>query len=243
MGFVSVNFESSVATVTWSRPAKANAIGVDIATELTDALGDVGRRTDVEVCVLRSASGHFCAGWDIGDIASFRGATPDAVRAVLGSGRRLLAAVRDLPQVAIAAVTGAALGFGMSLLGRCDVVVSATDASFGYPEVTRGVVPVLVAPEAVALLGARVAKSWLLNGRVVGAESARAAGVPLEIVEAAELDDAVARIAAVAARDGIGRRTKAYLSAFAATPPAEQERFALDCAVENLTRAPVGYAT
>src|SRR5579872_4636550 len=98
-----------------------------------------------------------------------------AQRAVI---RGFFDAIRDLPQPAIAAVHGFALGGGCELAMSCDLVVADDTATFGLPEVTVGLVPGGGGTQlALRRLGPGRAADLVLTGRKVGIDEAERLGL------------------------------------------------------------------
>ena len=123
----------AVALVTIDRPEARNAIDARTATALEQAIDDAEADERVRVIVLTGAGGTFCAGMDLK--AAARGELPVTERrGPLGlTGRP---PVKPL----VVAVEGSALAGGCELALAADLIVAADDASFGIPEVRRGLV-------------------------------------------------------------------------------------------------------
>ncbi|WP_432422435.1 enoyl-CoA hydratase/isomerase family protein [Rhodococcus opacus] len=68
----------------------------------------------------------------------------------------------------VAAVNGPAMGGGAWLALACDIVVAATDFRLGFPELQHSVVPSLVTPSVIAVLGRKLAFDLLSLARVMG---------------------------------------------------------------------------
>jgi enoyl-CoA hydratase/carnithine racemase len=141
----------------------------------------------------------FCAGADVKERAGLE--DDDAWLAQHHVLEAAFAAVRECPAPVIAAVEGAALGGGLELALSCDLVVAGEGASFGQPEVRRGIMPgggaTQLLPRAV---GVARAKLLILAGEPVDAATALAWGLVVELVPAGEARaralDLAARIAA-----------------------------------------------
>ncbi len=165
-----------VAEVKLSRPKAMNAISTTMAADLAGACVAAAAAAEVRAVVL-SAVGEraFCAGADLKERHTMTDADimgqRHAIRAVFGA---LLA----LPQPAIAAVHGFALGGGCELALSCDVIVADDTAVFGLPEVTVGLVPGGGGTQlAVRRLGPGRAADLVLTGRKVGADEAERLGL------------------------------------------------------------------
>jgi enoyl-CoA hydratase len=123
-----------VLTITLNRSAQKNAVNHAVATALAAAVDRLDADPQLSVGVLTGAGGTFCAGMDLKAFAA--GELPTLPGRGFGGLTR--ATVR---KPLIAAVEGWALGGGFELALACDLIVAAEDASFGFPEVTRGLVP------------------------------------------------------------------------------------------------------
>jgi enoyl-CoA hydratase len=127
--------EDGIAEVVMDHPP-VNALPVAGWFGLADILTGLGRDPAVRVVVLRAEGRGFNAGVDIKEMQSSEG-----FDALLGANRgcyAAFAAVYDCPVPVVAAVNGFCLGGGIGLVGNADVIVAASDATFGLPEVDRG---------------------------------------------------------------------------------------------------------
>lgn len=237
--FVSVQRDGAIARVTWSRPERRNAIGAEVASELTAVLAGLRDDPDLQVVVLGAQAPPFCAGWDVGDIASVRGADEATVRRFFEPGRALLDAITGLPQVVIAAVQGAALGFGCSVLARCDLVFAASDATFGLPEAALGFAPALALPEVMERLSPTTALRWAATADRWPAHEAMCDGLVSAISPPESLEAAVAATATrlCAHPAGVVTQTKQLVTVMAHQSRAGRVRIGLDAAVARLVDA------
>jgi enoyl-CoA hydratase len=131
---VRLDRREGVLTITINRPAQKNAVNHEVAVQLAAAVDQLDADPQLSVGVLTGAGGIFSAGMDLKAFA--RGELP--VVPGRGFGGLTRAVVR---KPLIAAVEGWALGGGFELVLACDLIVAARDARFGFPEVTRGLVP------------------------------------------------------------------------------------------------------
>ena len=98
------------------------------------------------------------------------------------------------PVPVIALVQGACFGGGTGLLAACDVVIAADDAIFSIAEVRWGLTAAIIVPQLNDAIGVRQVRRYALTGERFGAAEARRIGLVHEIVPAAELQSAGARI-------------------------------------------------
>ncbi len=131
---VLVERHEGVLTITLNRPGQKNAVNHAVAVQLGSALDRLDADPELSVGVLTGADGTFCAGMDLKAFA--KGDVPVLDGRGFGG---LTRAVLHKPL--IAAVEGWALGGGFELALGCDLIVAASDARFGAPEATHGLVP------------------------------------------------------------------------------------------------------
>ena len=187
---MSTNLEISqdgrVLRVTLDRPAKRNALTLEMCRELADAI----EGADAGAILLAAKGEAFCSGMDLDEALAGDAADHAAVHDQLFTiGSRV-----SVPLVA--QVNGPALGGGLGLLANAHVAVAAEGATFGLTEIRLGMWPFVVYRSMVLAVGERRALELSLTGRIIGAEEALAWGLVHEVVPALELDGRAAEIAA-----------------------------------------------
>src|SRR5438876_9060428 len=167
---------SSVAVVTLNRPARRNAVTIEVWRELARIFVGLGEDPEVRAIVLTGAEGHFCAGADISEFGASRKDAGDVTayeRDVDGCTEALMA----VPKPTIAAVSGYCLGGGCALAMGCDFRMAHRSARFGIPAARLGTVyGVLDSRNLVNLVGLPRAKEILFGGRQFDAAEALAIG-------------------------------------------------------------------
>ncbi len=172
---VSVERRGATLVVTIDRPRQRNAVNRAVALAIAAAMDELDADSSLRVGIVTGQGGNFCSGMDLR--AFLDGERPEL------EGRGFGGLTETPPaKPLIAAVEGYALAGGCELALACDLIVAAEDASFGLPEVTRGLVagsgglvrlreriPPAIALE-YALTGARmtapVAHGWGLVNRL-----------------------------------------------------------------------------
>lgn len=130
---VLVEEDGGIAVITINRPKAKNAVNGAVARGIADALDELDARKDVSVYILTGAGGTFCAGMDLKGFLS--GDSPSI------EGRGFGGLTERTPaKPVIAAIEGYALAGGFELALACDLLVASSEAKFGLPEVTRGLV-------------------------------------------------------------------------------------------------------
>ncbi|HLU31286.1 MAG TPA: enoyl-CoA hydratase/isomerase family protein [Acidimicrobiia bacterium] len=179
-----------VRRLTLNRPDQLNALSKELVAELLTAAADAADDPQVKVVVVAGAGRSLCAGYDLTEELTEH---PGELERVLRQDLDRLLTIFDLPKPVIARVQGHCLAGGCDLMMMCDVVVAADDAVFGLPEITFGSAP--VANVLPWLVGARRAKELMLSGERIDGREAHRIGLVNRVVDAAELDEEVDRIA------------------------------------------------
>jgi enoyl-CoA hydratase/carnithine racemase len=176
-GLLSLERRGEVAVVTLQRPEKRNALSIELREELADAFTRLCDDDGVGCIVLTGAGPAFCSGMDV---TQFGGGREHKERLVETS-TLAFEAVGNCSRPVVAAVNGPALAGGFALALLCDLRVAGASATFGYPELPRGIPPSYAA--ARATLPATVAQELCLTGRIVRAPEAQKLGIVREVTD------------------------------------------------------------
>ena len=204
-----------VMTITLARPEKLNAFTRKMAEGMMAAFNRADADDAVRAVIVTGAGRAYCAGADLAaGGATFdlsRRLTAEAIGRAESGGD--VTDIRDLGGVlslrifaclkpVIAAVNGAAVGVGATMLLPMDIRLASTAARFGFPFVRRGIVPEACSswflPRAV---GIQRAMEWVATGRVFPAEEALAAGLVRSLHAPQDLLPAAREIAAEVTRE------------------------------------------
>jgi methylglutaconyl-CoA hydratase len=178
MPLLEITRESDVVTLELNRPEKRNALSPDLIAALHAALDDIESDATVRVVILGGLGKCFCAGMDLRGVLD----DPAAMGAMLSELARATGRLRALPVPTIARVHGAAIGGGCGLAAVTDLAVTHPEAKLGYPEVTLGVCPAVVAPWLIRKIGAGPARAMLLQGGTHSGDAALAMGLVDRVV-------------------------------------------------------------
>jgi enoyl-CoA hydratase/carnithine racemase len=135
MSDINTERSGSILRVELNRPAKKNAMTAAMYTNLAEILGDSGKDEAVRVVLWHGAGDAFCAGNDMGD---FLKNPPGPGNYPQG---RLMDALIGFEKPIIAAVRGAAIGGGTTMLTHCDFVYAGESAKFQVPFINLALVP------------------------------------------------------------------------------------------------------
>jgi 2-(1,2-epoxy-1,2-dihydrophenyl)acetyl-CoA isomerase len=194
-----------VAHLTFARPAAANTINLEFGREFLAAVLALEAATAVRAVILTGQGRHFCFGGDLkGMVAS--GADVRAYLHELTTDLHAgMARLARLGAPVIAAVNGTAAGAGLGLVLASDLAIAARGAKFAPAYTGVGLTPdagcTFLLPRAV---GAKRAMEMFLTNRILGAEEALSWGIVNQIVDDADLPDAVAALAARLAAGPVG---------------------------------------
>ena len=194
---VRVSRDGAIATVVIDAPARRNALSVEIALGLQDAMAGLDADPSVRCVVLRGAGGRaFSAGADISEFATWR-ANKRRGRVYAGILGAALDAVRACRHPTIALIEGDCVGGGLGVAVMCDLRVCGASSRFGVPVKRLGLVesPDELAP-LVAKLGANAMLEILLLGELFGAEDALRLGLVNRTAPDDEAEAAAYRMAA-----------------------------------------------
>jgi methylglutaconyl-CoA hydratase len=183
--YLKLNKTKPSGTIVIDRPTKRNALNRGTMIELAQALEDFHLEKSVRAVILTGSGTAFCAGIDLQEINdtikedfAWEVWNEDAVRY-----RNLVEQMLRFPKPIIAAVNGPAVGAGAALVMACDLVVAGESATFGFPDVLRGLVSGLAMPLTTFRLGASTAARLALTGAVVDASEAHRLGAFHELVD------------------------------------------------------------
>ena len=165
--------DGPVRLLTLDRPEARNAFNKALYDAVREALDDAAADDSLAVCVITGAGDIFSAGQDLKALSKLKD-NPDEVKGFAPFARALARFDKPL----IAAVNGAAVGVGTTLLLHCDVVLASDTARFRLPFVSLGLIPEAASSLLLpARIGPQAAAYYLLTGDWMDAETAVARGL------------------------------------------------------------------
>ena len=169
--------DSNILEICINRPDKKNALSHEMYHELERLFRKYGKDEACNAIIIHGAGGIFTAGADLNDFKKKRepGDSP---------GVKFLRALCDARVPVIAAIEGAAVGIGATMLQHCDFVYANAGTRFRMPFVALGLGPEGAASYLLEnIVGRRKARDWLLTGRFFDGSEAYTAGFITQIVE------------------------------------------------------------
>ncbi len=158
---------NGVATIEIARPEKKNALTLDMYAAMTRSLEQAGADSSVRAVLITGQPGIFTSGNDLQDFMNRPPSGPDS--AVF----QFMRALVECEKPVVAAVTGAAIGIGTTLLLHCDLVYVSDEARLAMPFTSLGLVAEFGSSLLLPLLmgHARAAEKLLLGDSFTGADA------------------------------------------------------------------------
>ncbi len=191
-----LNKSDDIAVITLNRPERLNAWTAQMHAELDAAITECNEDADVGAMVVTGAGRGFCAGADIRDNFKARMEGEPASKAppttLPGNWIDLVRSSKPL----IAAVNGASVGVGATMVLPMDVIVASEDAKFGMMFVKMGVTPELASSHfLVQRMGFGKASEMCLSARLYSGREAFEMGLADRLVPAEKLLDEATALA------------------------------------------------
>jgi cyclohexa-1,5-dienecarbonyl-CoA hydratase len=178
---IALEVRGAVARISFSNPP-LNVIDLAMTKELRESLAALEARSDVSTVVFEGTSRAFSAGVDI------KAHLPEQIHEMLAGFHAVIRAIVASRKITLAVGRGVCLGGGAELASVCDIVYTARDATWGFPEITLGCYPPVSAVVLPALIGQKRASELILTGRKISGEEAAAIGLATRAAEAEELE-------------------------------------------------------
>jgi enoyl-CoA hydratase/carnithine racemase len=190
--------DEGIMTITLNRPEKLNAFIGHMRRDLAEVLEHAGSERGIRVVIITGAGRAFCAGGDVAFMAELmERRDSEEFSRILGAGRRVITAIRQMTKPVVAQVNGVASGAGCNLALACDLRVASTAATFSQSFVKVGLypdwggtyfLPRLVTPNKACEL--------LFLGETIDAEEALRLNIVNQVWPPEELENATRQLAA-----------------------------------------------
>jgi len=183
--------DGGIATITLDRPDKLNAYTPEMGEQIVDAFARAGGDDSARIVILTGSGRAFCAGVDLDYVKGLASGAIRAKGARLGSEAFVTqwpVDVLNFPKPVIAAVNGAAVGVGITMILPCDIRIAARGAVLKLNFAKLGMLPGLGSTHLLpALVGTGKALDLILGAGALSAEEATAIGLVQEVVAGDEL--------------------------------------------------------
>jgi cyclohexa-1,5-dienecarbonyl-CoA hydratase len=173
-----------IARVILSHPP-LNILDFETMDELAAFLDEMEERSDISTIIFAGSDRAFCAGVDV------KIHTPDKIHQMLNKFHGVIRKIAATRNVTMAVVRGHCMGGGAELAAICDLVFTADNATWGFPEISLAAFPPVAAVILSAIVGQKRAADLILTGRSITGEDAMRIGLANEAVPENELADLV----------------------------------------------------
>jgi enoyl-CoA hydratase/carnithine racemase len=229
---IEVTLADGILTIRFNRAEKKNAITAAMYQAMADALGRAEADPEVRVVLFAGRGDAFTAGNDLKD---FLADPPNSLDAPVYQFLRRLSTAE---KILMAAVKGAAVGIGTTMLLHCDLVLAGSSAKFALPFVTLGLVPEAASSLLLPrLIGHQRTAELLLLAEPFDAAKAQSFGLVNKVVDDDEVEAAALAMARKIAQrpPAAVRLTKKLLKSAASTVAGRMEEEGQDLAAQLLS--------
>ena len=192
-----ISESEGILTITLNRPEKLNAFIGHMRRDLAEALEHAGSDRGVRVVIITGAGRAFSAGGDVAFMAELmQRRDSEEFSRILGAGRRVILAIRQITKPVIASINGPASGAGCNLALACDLRIASSNATFSQSFAKVGLhpdwggsyfLPRLVTPN-------KACEMFFLGDSIDAAEAARL-GIINQVVAPEALESATLQFA------------------------------------------------
>lgn len=193
-----LRIDAGVATVTFTRPDRLNALTFDVYADLRDLLAELPHRDDVSVLVVTGTGRGFCSGGDVEDIiGELQRMDPRDLLAFTRMTGAVVQRMREVPLPIIAAVNGVAAGAGAVIALASDFRLLSRSAKLAFLFTKVGLAGADMGSAYLLprLVGLAKATELLLLGDTVRADEAERLGLANEVVDDEALGEAAQALA------------------------------------------------
>lgn len=178
--FIRCELEQGIATITFNKPEKLNALSLEDLHELYDIVTELEENKSCRVIILTGEGRAFVSG---ADISKLKEATKEHSRAYSRMAKQVYRKLECGRPFTIAAVNGYALGGGLEMIISCDIRVAAESAKMGIPETRIGSIPGSGGTQRLPrLIGLGYAKEIMATAEKVPAPRAKEMGLVNHVV-------------------------------------------------------------
>ena len=181
-----------MAVVTLNRPARRNALSLELMEELIRCLNEIVQSREIRAVILAAAGKVYCSGHDLSEMV---GGNINEYGRIFDVCTDLMTKIQSIRQPVIAEVQGTATAAGCQLVATCDLAIASEQASFATPGVKIGLfctTPMVALSRAV---GRKRALEMLLTGTPLDARTAAEWGLVNRVVPATELQAETRKLA------------------------------------------------
>lgn len=175
------DLEEDILTITLNKPEKSNALTTQTIHDLRSVIQKVYDDNSIRSVIITGAGEEaFSIGEDLNELQELSELNG---RKFAENGQETFALIENCHKPILAAINGHALGSGLELALACHLRIASEEAEFGFPEVTRGIIPGFGGTQRLTyLLGKTTALELLITGDTFSASEAKEMGLVNHVV-------------------------------------------------------------
>lgn len=188
------NIDGTVATLTFNRPEKRNAINGEMLETLEKEMENLRMNKDVSVVVLKGNGPCFAAGIDLTYLADLSQVEPTQlglfVRTMARNIQTVMNVIENVEKPVVACIHGFCGGLALELAMACDFRIVSEDATFGLPEIVFGLLPDCGGTTRLTrALGITRAKELVMLGDMIDAKQAHDWGIVTRVYKQSAFEE------------------------------------------------------
>jgi enoyl-CoA hydratase len=170
-----VEVHDGAAVVRFNRPGQRNSLSVSTLQELSNTLGGLLARPEIQRIIFTGTGDVFASGADLSELVQLN---PTSARDFSRLGQQTFQLIADANQLTIAAINGYCMGGGLDLALACDIRVASKNAVLSHPGAKRGIITGWGGTQRLPrLIGRQRALDLFLTARVIYSEEALEIGL------------------------------------------------------------------
>lgn len=174
--------KNNIATLTLNRPHVHNAINSTMIRKLTDTLDSLHNKPSIRLLIIEGNGKSFCAGADLIWMKNFSEYKADENVEDVAHLSVMLELLNSLPMPILSYVHGGIMGGGIGLIACSDIVLADPHAFFSFSEIKLGLIPAIISPYVLRIIGTTYARRYFLTGERFDAPAASRIGLVHEII-------------------------------------------------------------
>jgi len=170
---IQCSLDDRILTMVLNRPDKLNAVNNNMLKEMIEAFRQADLDNQVRVVIVTGAGRAFCAGADLSNRENTWMYDSEKLEEHRDAGGLVALRIFEMKKPVIAAINGAAVGFGITMTLPMDIRIASESAKMGFAFTRRGIVPDACCTWFLPrIVGISRAAEWTLTGRVFSAREA-----------------------------------------------------------------------
>lgn len=187
--------DNGIATITLNRPAVHNAFDDELIRDLLKQLKEVENDEKIKIVILAAAGESFSAGADLNWMRRTKSYSYEENIKDAAVFANLMQTLKFLNKPTIACIQGAAYGAGLGLVACCDIAIASSKATFCFSEVKIGLIPAVISPYVISVIGERAARYYFLTAEIISAEKAQQLHLVTQVVAPEQLNAVTQQLA------------------------------------------------